>query len=320
MVTTLALALLLVQSGGWEPLDPPPAEPGPGAAMAAYEGCFYAMRGGGTSEFWASPGGQYWIPLADVPVPVSSGGALASGTTPYLYALAGSKLWRYSIDADAWADLGPTPAPVAAGASIARVWNHLYALRGDRTTDFWRYDIESQCWRVEPPAPATVGYGGSMAHLDGTLYVVRGNGSDDRFRYPIVEGAWAVDPPLPDPVSSGGAIAVHEMSLVVLRGASSTTSWRAWPGSRAEPWVEMPAPASSGTAMVDSEGSIHVLFGQQQAFYRYAPPSPAPTLPPAPDERSDPDGDCAATAGGTAGGVPLMAALAFLPYLRRRAS
>src|SRR5262245_48520491 len=140
MLTSLAISALLIQSGGWEALAPPPDEPGAGAACATYDGSFYAMRGGGTGDFSRCPAdGSGWIPCSALPVAVTNGGAITAGSTPYLYALAGSHLWRYSIDLDSWNDLGATPDLLGSGAAIARVWNRLFVLRGNRTTDFWRY-------------------------------------------------------------------------------------------------------------------------------------------------------------------------------------
>lgn len=316
MLPSITLILACLQSGSWEALLAPPAETGSGAAVAVYDGDLYLLRGGGSHDFWRCDADEGWIALADLPVDVSSGGALASGSTPYLYALADSRLWRYSIAANTWSDLGTTPEVTGSGASMNRLANSLYVLRGGSKTDFWRYEIEAQAWELLPPAPANIGHGSASLHCDDEFHVLRGNGSDDRFRYSIASASWTIEAPLPETVGSGGAMTTHDSAFVILRGLGSATTWRIPFGSPyAEPWLDAPMDAVAGTLLFVWQERLHVISGQQEGFHCYVPPPPLPSGTTAPvDDINDPDDGC----GGSARGSVMPGLAVTLAVLLRR--
>jgi hypothetical protein len=111
-----------IPSGAWitGPGIPPfPAAIGPGASLAQLQriGRIYALRGGGTSDFYQLQSGR-WAPLSNTPGPVNAGGALVGinyGTRSQrdvLYALQGgssSAIWRYDVASDTWTHISNLP-------------------------------------------------------------------------------------------------------------------------------------------------------------------------------------------------------------------
>ena len=83
-----------------------------------------------------------------------------------------------------WSELVDAPGTVEEGGSLA--WDgddYIFALRGDRSTDFWRYSIASGVWEQLSDAPDKVDDGGALVFLDGDLYTLRGDDKDDFWRY-----------------------------------------------------------------------------------------------------------------------------------------
>jgi hypothetical protein len=100
-------------------IPPFPAAIGPGASLAQLQhiGRIYALRGGGTSDFYQLQSGR-WAPLANTPGPVNAGGSLVGinyGTRSQrdvLYALQGgssSAIWRYDVASDTWTQISNLP-------------------------------------------------------------------------------------------------------------------------------------------------------------------------------------------------------------------
>jgi len=91
-----------------------------GGAAAWFEGSIYALKGGNTTEFW-----------------------------------------RYDATADAWFEFDPLPRRansrkrrrVYAGGSLVNVDGTLFALKGNRTSEFWRYALAS----ANAPQPSREG-------------------------------------------------------------------------------------------------------------------------------------------------------------------
>lgn len=110
-------------------IPPTPAPVGPGGSMAQLQrfGRIYALRGGGTSDFWVLQAGvqvETWEPLAHTPGPVNSGAALVGinyGTDDQkdvLYAFQGGRsnaLWKYDVASDTWTQIGALPPSRTAG-------------------------------------------------------------------------------------------------------------------------------------------------------------------------------------------------------------
>ena len=80
-------------------------------------GTVFALRGGGTTDFWMYARGQ-WTHRASTPGPVNAGGGLAAvnyGTDNQrdeLFALQGgtsAAVWKYEVASDAWTVLTEAP-------------------------------------------------------------------------------------------------------------------------------------------------------------------------------------------------------------------
>jgi len=111
-------------TNSWSTFTPAqlPFQSGAGGALVAdtFASCIYALRGGGTSEFW-----KYniplnsWLRLADIPAPVTAGGALASerrDNALFVYAIVGgqsSSVYRYGIH------YGPQPQGIIQWYQVA---------------------------------------------------------------------------------------------------------------------------------------------------------------------------------------------------------
>jgi hypothetical protein len=119
------------------------AATGAGAALASDGTYLYAMRGGGTADFWRYSTTDAWDALTSVPFAVDAGGALAyaeDGGAGYVYALRGDDqqdFERFQISDGTWSAMASTTTGADDGAALA--WdgqNTIYALRGNGATDF----------------------------------------------------------------------------------------------------------------------------------------------------------------------------------------
>ncbi len=114
--------------GAWSVVGSAPDFVGAGGAVAnVYNGCDYVLSGGGTSTFFSVAGPDcYAHPvgrLADTPLPIQSGGALAASIyqTEYLFAFAGGSnaFLRYSVSQNAWTAIAPAPQSIGPGGALA---------------------------------------------------------------------------------------------------------------------------------------------------------------------------------------------------------
>jgi hypothetical protein len=125
----------------WETGPATPAPVGPGGALAQLQrlGHLYALRGGGTRDFWRLDPTGLWVSRAPTPGPVGAGGSLVGinyGTLSQrdvLYALQGGgsgAVWRYDVETDTWAEIAKVPDVAfnqppdcsAARAGAATLW------------------------------------------------------------------------------------------------------------------------------------------------------------------------------------------------------
>ncbi len=203
-----------------------PAPVGAGGALAAAPGLggapvdhVFALRGGGTEDFWRySIGQDSWTALPLTPATVGDGGglvefysngAICSTSSFSVAALRGdftSDFWCFNIDQNRW-EAGPsTPAPVGPGGALAQLQGlgHIYALRGGGTEDFWRMDQLGN-WVSLASTPGPVGPGGSLVGINyGTLsqrnvvYALQGGGSSAVWRYDVDTNSWSQISTVPD--------------------------------------------------------------------------------------------------------------------------
>lgn len=200
------------------PLASAPAPVAEGAALATAPGlggaptdAVFALRGGGTRDFWRySIGSDSWAVLPETPAPVGDGGALAefasngaicNTSTFSVAALRGSgtgDFWCYNIDHAAW-EPGPSlPTPVGPGGALAQLQRlgHIYALSGGGTNSFWRLE-QAGVWSPLAPTPGPVDAGGSLVAINyGTLsqrdvlYALQGGGSSAVWGYDVATNTW----------------------------------------------------------------------------------------------------------------------------------
>ncbi|HWC95990.1 MAG TPA: hypothetical protein VG456_04555 [Candidatus Sulfopaludibacter sp.] len=188
-----------------------PAAAGDGAAMATAPGLqgspvdsVFALRGGGTSDFWRySISQNTWTPMPATPAPVGSGSAMVEAAS----------------------------CGVINSGSLFQV----AAIRGGGTSDFWCFDITGNTWLTAgiPALPSPVGPGGSLAQLQrlGQIFVLRGGGSSDFWT--LRAGAWVQLAATPGPVDEGGSLvginygtASHRDELFALQGGGSGAVWK----------------------------------------------------------------------------------------------
>ncbi len=128
-----------------------------GGAGAWFEGSIYALKGGNTTEFW-----------------------------------------RYDAATDAWTEGDSLPRlagsgkkrKVYAGGSIVSVDGTLYALKGNRTSEFWRYALAS----TDAPQPAHEGVMAAETKLSGGQLAISPNPLASGFavlRYSLPKGGSA---------------------------------------------------------------------------------------------------------------------------------
>ncbi len=176
-----------------------PAPVGAGGALAAAPGLggapvdhVFALRGGGTEDFWRySIGQDSWTALPLTPATVGDGGGLVE---------------FYSNGA------------ICSTSSFS-----VAALRGDFTSDFWCFNIDQNRWEAGPSTPAPVGPGGALAQLQGLghIYALRGGGTEDFWRMDQL-GNWSRSRALPDP----WVLAAASSASTMARSASATWSTR----------------------------------------------------------------------------------------------
>src|SRR5215831_4928989 len=192
-------------------LSPAPAPVSAGGGLAAVMGLVgapidlvYALRGGGTSDFWQYRISQdLWTVLPSTPAPVGDGGGIvevasfrfcAPGPSHFdLAVVRGAEttdFWFFDISAASWCKGPDIPAPVGSGGAIAQLQGHgrIYVLRGGGTADFWSIGQDNQ-WKKLANTPGPVGEGGALVGINSgssdVLYALQGGGSTAVWRYDV---------------------------------------------------------------------------------------------------------------------------------------
>jgi hypothetical protein len=207
---------------GTAPLANTPAAVGPGGALATAPGLgspptdsVFALRGGGTTDFWRySISGNAWSAVTTpppIPGPADDGAALVEiydnqglcGGTGYQVAMirggSNSDFWCYSISRNQWIPGPGLPAPPGPGAALAQLQGlgRIYLLAGGGTTGFWMLDWTGQ-WTALASTPGPVGAGGALVGINyGTqsqkyvLYALQGGGSSAVWRFDVATNTWS---------------------------------------------------------------------------------------------------------------------------------
>jgi hypothetical protein len=211
----------------------------------------FALRGGGTSDFWQySISQNAWTILPNTPAPVGDGAAIVqihsfTFCTPStgkfcLATLRGDNttdFWIFDIKANSWCEAPNTPAAIGSGGAIAQLQRigKVYALRGGGTTDFWMFDSRDG-WKPLANTPGPVNAGGGLVGINyGTrsqrdvLYALQGGGSTAVWKYDVDTDTWTHQSDTPAPTGPGSGITSpnvgDEGTLVILRGGGSKAVW-----------------------------------------------------------------------------------------------
>lgn len=189
--------LFNIKANSWCASTSTPAPVGAGGAIAQLQrfGRIYALRGGGTTDFWVLDSQGIWKPLANTPGPINAGGGLVGinyGThsqKDVLYALQGggsTALWKYDVATDSWTQQSIIPGPIGPGGSITAPnfgqEGTLVVLQGGGSRNVWALDVATDSWKslnspVDPVAP-----GGSISNqVNGCSFAIAGGGSSEFF-------------------------------------------------------------------------------------------------------------------------------------------
>lgn len=144
-----------------------------------------------------------WSVLADVPALPYNGSTLEySDVDDSVYFMPGNgypHLFKYSVSAGTWSEVTAAPIGFNYGASLNKVGNYLYAIRGGNSNSFFKYDLALDSWLLpsrglfgteyEGSSSLTANYGADVIAGDGTnLYITRGNYSDSFVVYDYSSG------------------------------------------------------------------------------------------------------------------------------------
>ena len=112
---------------------------------------------------------ETWTFLADMPVPIGTGAALAYPTNggDFLYVTRGAntkQFYKYSITADTWTRLADASTFIGYGAALASDGTKVYCLAGAGTTRALAYTIASNTWANMANTPVAVSRGASLVY------------------------------------------------------------------------------------------------------------------------------------------------------------
>ena len=184
--------------------------------------------------------------MAEIPYPVSWGGALVYGDNDSLYAFCGGNkpyFYCYDIGLNRWTSAPNAPAPVYYGGALTSNWyvgadgmmksaTNIWALRGGNTQDFWCFDLRERTWKVFPPIPEPVSFGGALAYGSDEIntywvYAIVGGGRRSFYKFgPVAPpGGWPLGvepralpkwyslPILPYNAMDGASLAVEDATI-----------------------------------------------------------------------------------------------------------
>lgn len=119
------------------------------------------------------------------------------------------------------------PFSVGDGGALAYDPGHgrIYALGGDKGTDFAYYSLANDQWISQPSTPDRVGEGGALIYANGTLFALQGN--KDKGFWAFNGASWSILDSTLDKVGAGGSLAYDPSHgrLYALRGGKSGDFW-----------------------------------------------------------------------------------------------
>jgi hypothetical protein len=291
----------------------------------------FALKGNNTNEFYRyHVAVDSWYPLESVPYAVEKRKRVKKGAAlcydrydTLVFAFKGngtSEFWRYDVIHDSWsrqADVpfgtGLKPKTVKGGSGLA-FWHegstghdYVYALKGNKTSEFWRYLVQADTWEIRRDVPLGtslkgMGDGSCLVNAGGTLYALKGS-YNELFAYNIGTDSWYVRASLPFENRSGRkkkaklgtSICYLGGTIYALKGGTCEF-WGYNP--LADVWFELESiprlpssrPVKGGGALAAGSGLVWALKGNKTfEFFSYDPGADAP-LRPTPEPSAQADG------------------------------
>ena len=257
-------------------------------AYTSGDNTLYTFRGGNTNTFYKYViGTDTWTTLTNAPTTVYGGGAVIEGPSGYLYAIPGNNtttFWRYTIGTNSWTTLAAAPLAFNYGASLIYDGdNYLYVLRGNSDDAFMRYNISADSWDTLPNvdfgAPIkkvnnNVYTGGSLAY-DGqnTLYAIQGNTYAGFASFNMTTNTWTVQPDVPMLPNDGAQLSYDATTNAVYYIPGNSTPYLYKFDIATDTWSQLadaPDVIRQGGAMRNVNGTLYVLRGNAQNFWKYS--------------------------------------------------
>lgn len=225
------------------PLGTENREVASGGALAYWNGKVYAFKGNMTNVFYCYDiASNTWTKLADIPgaAELDDGSALVT-VDNHIYAIKGrtKQFYAYNPLDNTWTAKAELPKAVKSGGALSFDGIKIYALRGDRSTDFLSYDITQDIWismADVPLGPENKGIadGGALAYLDNYIYAFKGGKTQYFYRYDIANNSWAALETIPlgpesKEVYSGGALVATRGRIYALKGFYTLAFWKYTP-------------------------------------------------------------------------------------------
>lgn len=214
-----------------------------GGALAYLNGRVYAFKGNITKVFYCYDiASNAWSKLANIPgaAELDDGSALVAVENE-IYAIKGrtKQFYVYNPTDNTWMPKADLPSNVNSGGALTYDGTTIYALRGDRATNFYSYDITSDIWVSKTNVPLgpenkPVADGGALAYLNIFIYAFKGGKTQFFYRYDIANDSWVALETIPQgaemkDVYSGGALVAVRGRIYALKGNHSLAFWKYTP-------------------------------------------------------------------------------------------
>jgi hypothetical protein len=139
-----------------------------------------------------------WEYLADTPLYVAAGGALANvnvGGTEYIYATAGDyrvNFWRYRIDTNTWETMPNVRESIrpVSGAAMVSDGSSIYLMAGYGQSVLGKFDIGTTTWSELGVMPFASYIGSDMTYYNGKIFAQAGYYKKDIWEYTIASNTW----------------------------------------------------------------------------------------------------------------------------------
>ncbi|MGQ9708443.1 MAG: hypothetical protein ACUVUR_06165 [bacterium] len=225
-----------------------------GGSLVSTEAEIYALKGGGTAEWFKyQPGSASWVELSPLPTGQSGrrpkgGATLCWNRENQIFALKGKntrEFWLYSCASDSWVALSGLPEytrGVRYGSGLAFVagqnGDKVFCLKGSGTNDFLVYWVKTDEWHARRPVPGgvqnkPVKKGSALVALKNRVYCLKG-ATNEFYEYLPDQDTWQNRSGLPlgderrfRRCREGAALACDNSRFIyAFKGGRSNEFWR----------------------------------------------------------------------------------------------